>query len=71
MIALNGKKRTTPPRSYILDGEQEAKLITTRLGKPPECFGSWSLRLLIDRVVELGITETISHETCRKIKKRH
>jgi hypothetical protein len=29
--ALNGKKRKTPPRKKLLDGEQEAKLIALRL----------------------------------------
>jgi len=31
-IALNGKKRETPPRSKLFDGEQEAKVIALRLG---------------------------------------
>ena len=70
LIALNGKKRASPPRSCILDGEQEAKLIATRLGKPPKGFGSWSLRLLADQAVVLEITEAISHETCRHILKK-
>ena len=30
-IALNGKKRDTPPRQKLLDGEQEAKVIALRL----------------------------------------
>ena len=31
-IALHGKKRSTPPRKKVLDGEQEAKVIALRLG---------------------------------------
>ena len=34
-MALNGKKRESPPRQKRLDGEQEAKVIALRLGKPP------------------------------------
>ncbi len=70
--AFHGKKRETPPVLKKLDGKKEAKLIAIRLGKPPKGFANWSLRLLAERVVELGLTDTISHETVRKtLKKRH
>ena len=69
-IALNGKKRETPPRQRVLDGEQEAKVIALRLGEPPKGFANWSLRLLADQVVELGIVESVSHETLRKTLKK-
>jgi hypothetical protein len=69
-IALNGKKRETPPRQKVLDGEQEAKVIALRLGEPPEGFANWSLRLLADQVVELGIVRSVSHETLRKTLKK-
>ena len=69
-FALDGKSRETPPRKKLLDGEQEAKIIAMRLGSPPDGFGSWSLRLLADQVVELEIAETISHETVRQTLKK-
>lgn len=69
-ITLNGKERDTPPRASILDGKQEAKLIATRLGSPPSGYGNWSLRLLSEQAVVLGITESISHETCRTVLKK-
>jgi hypothetical protein len=69
-IAFNGKERETPPRQKVLDGEQEAKVIALRLGEPPEGFANWSLRLLADQVVELGIVESVSHETLRKTLKK-
>ena len=69
-IALNGKKRETPPRKKLLGGEQEAKLIAMRLGSPPDGFGNWSLRLLADKVVELEIVESISYETVRRTLKK-
>lgn len=68
--ALNGKRRDKPPVAKKLDGKQEAKLIAMRLGKPPKGFANWSLRLLAERVVELGLTESISHETVRKTLKK-
>lgn len=69
-IALHGKKRETPPVAKKLDGKKEAKLIAMRLGKPPKGFANWSLRLLAERVVELGLTESISHETVRRTLKK-
>jgi transposase len=69
-IALNGKPRESPPRKKVLDGKQEAKLIAMRLGKPPKGYANWSLRLLADRVVELGLVDSISHETVRQTLKK-
>lgn len=69
-VALHGKQRSSPPRAKKLDGKKEAKLIAMRLGKPPKGFANWSLRLLAERVVELGLTDEISHETVRKTLKK-
>jgi len=69
-VALNGKKRETPPRKKLLDGDQESKLIAMRLGSPPDGFANWSLRLLATRIVELEIVESISHETVRRTLKK-
>ena len=69
-VALNGKKRESPPRRKALAGEQEAKVIALRLGQPPPGYANWSLRLLAEQVVELGIVESISHETLRKTLKK-
>ena len=69
-VALNGKQRATPPCPKKLDGEQEAKVIALRLGKPPPGFANWSLRLLANEVVELGLIDSISHETVRQTLKK-
>lgn len=69
-IALNGKKPPNPPRSKILSGEQEAQLIAMRLGSPPTGYGSWTLRLLQNQMIELEIVDTISHETVRQTLKK-
>ena len=68
--ALERKRRTTPPRAKALDGKQEARVIALRLGDPPAGYSGWSLRLLADRVVELEIAESVSHETVRKTLKK-
>jgi transposase len=69
-LALEGKKRQTPPREKLLDGEQEAKIIATRLGPPPKGYANWTLRLLARKVVELEIVESVSPETVRQTLKK-
>ena len=54
----------------LLDGEQEAKIIATRLGSPPIGYANWTLRLLARKVVELEICGSISHETVRRTLKK-
>lgn len=67
---LDGKKRITPPTLKILDGEQEARIIATRLGSPPKGYANWSLRLLARKVVELGIVDSVSHATLGRTLKK-
>ena len=67
---LDGKKRPQPPTPKCLDGQQEAKIIATRLSSPPKGYANWSLRLLARKVVELEIVEQVSPATlCRMLKK--
>jgi len=67
---LEGKKRADPPTPKLLDGEQEAKIIATRLGPPPKGYANWTLRLLARKVVELEIVDAISYETVRRTLKK-
>lgn len=67
---LDAKKRTKPPTEKLLDGEQEAKVIATRLGPPPLGYANWTLRLLARKVVELEIVESVSYETVRRMLKK-
>ena len=70
-VALNGETRD---RIYTkkVDGDLEAHLVALSCSEPPEGFARWSLRLLADKVVELGYIENISHETIRRtLKKRN
>jgi hypothetical protein len=68
--ALERKNPQRPPANKLLDGEQEAKVIATRLGPPPVGYSHWTLRLLARKVVELEITPSISHETVRQTLKK-
>jgi transposase len=60
----------TAPRPTKLDGRGEARLIAEACNPPPGGQGRWTLRLLADRLVELGITESISYETVRRTLKK-
>src|SRR3954447_25344231 len=68
--ALDGRRRATPPVEKLLSGEQEARIIATRLGPPPPGYAHWTLRLLARKVVELGIVESVSYETVRQTLKK-
>ena len=69
---VHGAKRSQPPVAKLLDGEQEVRIIATRLGSPPKGYANWTLRLLARKVVELEIVERVSYETVRRtLKKRH
>jgi transposase len=68
--ALDRKKQTHPSRPQLLDGEAEARLIAVACGAPPEGRTRWTLHLLADRLVELRIVESISHETVRQTLKK-
>ena len=66
---LDRVQRPSPPTAKRLDGQQEARLIATRLGSPPKGYANWSLRLLARKVVELEIVESVSRETVRRTLK--
>ena len=68
--ALNRKKREKPPREKILDGAKEARLIALACSKPPLGRRRWTLHLLADKLVELRIVDSISHETVRQTLKK-
>ena len=65
-------RRKSPDREYgtKLDGEQEAELIRLACSEAPEGRSQWSLRLLSDKMVELGVVDALSHETVRQTLKK-
>ena len=53
-----------------LDDRGEAHLIALACSDAPEGHEHWTLRLLADKVVELGLVASLSHETVRlRLKK--
>jgi transposase len=68
-VALMPKKPGRP-RRRVLDGRAEAHLVALSCSDPPEGRERWSMRLLADRMVELGHVEALSHESVRRTLKK-
>lgn len=66
--ALNEDPR--PGQKRKLDGRGEALLIATACTEPPEGRERWTLRLLADKLVQLKVVDTLSHETVRRTLKK-
>jgi hypothetical protein len=67
---LQRKPRRAPPVTPVLDGEQQARLTALACSRPPAGHARWTLRLLAERLVELEVVDTISHETVRRALKK-
>jgi len=58
-------------RPSLLDGKQEAFLVALTCSEAPEGQETWTMQLLADRLVSLGVIEdAISDETVRRILKK-
>ena len=66
--ALNERPR--PGHKRKLDGRQEAHLIAIACSDAPEGHANWTLQLLANRVVSMGLAENISLETVRQALKK-
>ena len=44
-----------------VDGDLEAKIVQLCCSEPPKGFARWTLRMLADKVVELGYIDDLSH----------
>jgi transposase len=62
--------RPRPGSRRKLDGRQEAHLVALACSTPPAGRDRWSLRLLADRMVELGLVEGLSYATVRRVLKK-
>jgi hypothetical protein len=67
---LSRKQRESPARTPIFDGEKQARLTALACSTPPEGRTRWTLRLLEDKVVELGIVESASDSTIGRVLKK-
>ena len=57
-------------RPITLDSRVEAKVTMIACSTPPTGRGRWTLQLIADKVVELAVTESISHESVRRVLKK-
>lgn len=64
------RKEQERRKARRLDGAQEAHLLALVCGEAPAGAARWSLRLLAEKMVELGHVEELSHETVRQVLKR-
>lgn len=69
-VALERKALEKPPREIKFDGAFEARLTALACSASPEGRSRWTVRLLADKVVELGIAPTVSHMTIQNILKK-
>jgi transposase len=58
------------PQARKIDGEVEARLVAPACSQAPGGRARWTLRLLADKLVELGHCEAVSHETVRRVLKK-
>ncbi len=63
-------ERPRPGVQRKLDGKQEAFLIALACSDPPPGREHWTMQLLADKLVELGVVESISDETVRRVLKK-
>lgn len=61
------RRRSKRVYSCKVDGEQEAHLVTLVCSSPPEGYARWILRLLADRVVQMKVIDSLSHEAVRQV----
>jgi transposase len=59
-----------PGGSPKLDGKQEAFLVALACSEAPKGHQRWTLQLLADRMVALGVVESLSDETVRRTLKK-
>jgi transposase len=64
-----GHEQPRPGARRKLEGKQAAFLITLACSEPPTGRTCWTMQLLADRIVELGVVEAISDETVRRVLK--
>src|ERR687883_590759 len=64
------EERPRPGTQPKLDEKAEARLIAEACSDAPEGRKRWTLHLLADRVVALGLAESYSYESVRRVLKK-
>ncbi len=66
--ALTDKPRSGRPPE--INGQARAKITALACADAPAGHARWTLRLLADKAIQLGIVETISHNAVKEILKK-
>jgi len=66
--ALSEKPRAGAPRKFT--ERDRAKITALACTQPPKGHARWTLRLLAEKMVELELIESISHDTVDKVLKK-
>ena len=64
------KPKPVPRTPRKVDGTVAAHLIALACSDPPQGRQRWTLRLLADKLVELELVDSISHEEVRQVLKK-
>src|SRR5262245_56390772 len=64
------RKPVTNAHRRKITGEEEAHLIALCCSQAPEGRERWTLRMLADKMVELDVLASVSHETIRRTLKK-
>ena len=67
-FAINERRRVGG--KPMLDAKAEATLIALACSDAPEGRSDWTMQLLADRLVEMGVVDSISDETVRRYLKK-
>jgi transposase len=63
-------ERPRPGGTPKLDGKAEATLVAWACSTPPDEAKVWTMQLLADKLVTLGVVDSISDETVRRTLKK-
>ena len=68
--ALERKEQQVLSHKRIIDGENEARLISIACSSPPKGCAKWTMQMLADELVILNIVDSVSGQTVwRTLKK--
>ena len=70
VAALDHKPQPSRPDKIKIKGDVEQKLVRLACSDPPQGRCHWTLHLLCDEMVVLGLVDTISTETVRQALKK-
>ena len=68
--ALERLPQQRPSRQRIVTGEVEARITAIACSEAPEGYKKWTLNLIAERLVELEVIDSISHESVRQSLKK-